>query len=154
MNGTSNLDLPETLKGHPAWLRLEDQLQWYEKKCTWNKKWYKTLRIAQLVFAATIPVIALSGAGWSKWVTAGFGALIAILEGTQQLNQFGPQWIEYRGTAEGLRSEKFLFLSQSGYYRNIDPGEALHVLAERVEENVSKERGRWSSTLGQAQKEK
>jgi hypothetical protein len=154
MHGTTNLDSPEDLKYHPAWLRLEDQLQWYERKSTWNQKWYKSLRISQLILAATIPVIALSGVEWSKWVTAVFGALIAILEGTQQLNQFGPQWIEYRSNAEGLRSEKFLFLSQSGHYRNIDHCEALHILAERVEEKVSQEHARWTSTSGQALKEK
>jgi hypothetical protein len=71
------------------------------------------------------------------------------LEGLQQLNQFGPQWLEYRATAERLKHEKFLFLSQSGDYRDLEPAEALRLLAERVEENVSQEHARWTSTTKQ-----
>ncbi len=152
MNGTTNLDLPEDLKNHPAWLRLEDQVEWYDKKSATNKRWYKILRVTQLILAASIPVIALSGekcGEWSKWVTAVFGGLIAVLEGIQQLNQFGPQWVEYRSTAERLKHEKYLFLSQSGHYRNVEPTEILRLLAERVEENVSQEHAHWISTSKQ-----
>jgi hypothetical protein len=105
MNCNSDVAFPEDLKDHPAWLRLEDQLQWYDNKSTLNKKWHKILRVIQLVLATAIPVIALSGAEWSKWVTAIFGGLIAVFEGVQQLNQFGPQWVEYRSTAEYLKHE-------------------------------------------------
>jgi hypothetical protein len=150
MNGDPDAFGLEDLKNRPAWLRLEDQLQWYDTKSSKTKKWYKTLRISQLGLAALIPVVAMAGAEWSKWVTAVFGALIAVFEGVQQLNQFGPQWLEYRATAERLKHEKYLFLSQGGHYRDVDPKEALRLLAERVEENVSQEHARWSSTSKQA----
>jgi Protein of unknown function (DUF4231) len=153
MNDTMHLASPEDFKNHPAWLRLKDQLNWYEKKSTWNKKCYKILRISQLVLAATISVIALSGAGWSKWVTAGsepdcnFG-------GNSATESIGPQWIEYQSIAEDLRCEKFLFLSESGHYRNNDPSKALHVLAERVEENVIQEHGRLEEYISTSPEEK
>lgn len=154
MNCDAAVAFPEDLKNHPAWSRLEDQLRWYDNKSNVNKKWYKILRIIQLALATAIPVIALSGAEWSKWITAIFGGLIAVFEGIQQLNQFGPQWVEYRSTAEYLKHEKFLFLSRSGHYRDINPPEALRLLAERVEENVSKEHARWTSVSKQALEEK
>ncbi len=150
MNSDTDAFGLEELKNRPAWLRLEDQLQWYDTKSSKTKKWYKTLRISQLSLAALIPVVAMAGGEWSKWVTAVFGALIAVFEGVQQLNQFGPQWLEYRATAERLKHEKYLFLSQGGHYRDVDPKEALRLLAERVEENVSQEHARWSSTSKQA----
>ncbi|MFA4902081.1 MAG: DUF4231 domain-containing protein [Desulfobaccales bacterium] len=149
-----NFLAPEDFQNHPAWQRLEDQLQWYDRKSIRNKRWYKILRVTQLCLAASIPIIALAGAAWSKWVTAAFGGLIAVFEGVQQLNQFGPQWIAYRSTAEQLRHEKFLFLSQSGQYRNIEGGEALRLLAERVEENVSQEHARWTNKSKQTLEEK
>lgn len=154
MNQSTNFSLEEEIKIHPAWLRLEDQLQWYDTKSASNKRWYKIIRVTQLVLAAFIPVIALADKYWSKWVTAVFGGMIAVLEGVQQLNQFGPQWVQYRSTAEKLKHEKFLFLSQSGPYRNVNPAEALRLLAERVEENVSQEHARWISTSKHALEEK
>lgn len=53
------------LKNHPAWLRLEDQLHWYDTKSIINKRWYKGFRVTQLCLAAAIPVIALGRAKWS-----------------------------------------------------------------------------------------
>ena len=154
MNNIIKTGLSEDMTKHPAWLRLEDQLNWYDTKSSWNKRWYKALRVTQLVLAAFIPVIALADADWSKWVTAVFGGSIAILEGVQQLNQFGPLWVQYRSTAEYLKHEKYLFLSRSGHYRDISPEEALCLLAERVEENVSKEHARWTCTSKQGLEEK
>lgn len=154
MNQSTNFYLDEEIKIHPAWLRLEDQIQWYDIKSASNKRWYKFLRVTQLVLAAFIPVIALADEYWSKWVTAVFGGMIAILEGVQQLNQFGPQWVQYRSTAEKLKHEKFLFLSQSGHYRNLNPPEALRLLAERLEENISQEHARWISTSKHSLEEK
>jgi len=137
--------LPDNLKQHPTWLRLEEQLRWYDARSSTNKVWHKSLRVIQLILAAFIPVVALADEWWSKWVTAIAGGSIAVLEGIQQLNQFGVLWIEYRSTAERLKHEKFLFLAQSGHYRNLDPTEALRMLAERIEENVSQEHARWTS---------
>lgn len=145
-------DSPE-LQNHPAWRRLENQLHWYGSKSASSKKCYKILRTTQLCLAAAIPVIAMGGV-WSKWFTAAFGALIAVLEGLQQLNQFGPQWVEYRATAERLKHEKFLFLSQSGDYRDLEPAEAWRLLAERVEENVSQEHARWTCVSKQTLEKK
>jgi hypothetical protein len=150
----TNRFLDEELQDYPAWLRLEDQLKWYDTKSSRNKRWYKRLRVIQLTLAASIPVIALSGQDWNKWITAIFGGLIAVLEGVQQLNQFGPQWVEYRSTAEHLKHEKFLFLSQSAHYRGLSPQDALRLLAERVEENVSQEHARWTCASKHDLKEK
>lgn len=45
----TNIFLDEELKNHPAWLRLEDQLQWYDTKSSRNKRWYKLLPLTQLI---------------------------------------------------------------------------------------------------------
>ena len=138
--------VPEDVRAHPAWMRLEDQLAWYDGKSIWNQKWHKRLRLTQVVIASAIPIVALTQAGWSSWASAIFGASIAVLEAVQHLNQLGPLWIEYRATAEHLKHEKFLFLSQSGHYRDLEPKDALRLLAEQVEEHVSTEHARWIRT--------
>lgn len=145
--------IPDEIKSHPAWLRLEDQLNWYGDKSAWNQKWYKRLRITQVVLATAIPFVSIANVAWIKWVTAVFGGLIAILEAIQHLNQLGTLWVQYRSTAEHLKHEKFLFLSESGPYRDLQTEETLRLLAERVEEHVSTEHARWIRSSEKAIKE-
>ena len=128
---------------HPAWERLDDQLGWYDYKSVWNQKLYKRLTIMQFVLAIVIVPIALIGDPWTRYATAAAAALIAILEGTQHLNQYSTLWIQYRSTAEHLKHEKHLFLSGAGPYRDVDGEERLKLLAERVEEHVSSEHAQW-----------
>lgn len=137
------ISIPDEVKAHPAWQRLENQREWYAKKSALNQKWYKGLKLVQIVLAASIPIIALIDVSYTKFIVAVFGALIAILEAIQQLYQFHTLWTEYRSTAEHLKHEKYLFLSLSGPYRGLNEEEALPLLAERIEEHISKEHAKW-----------
>jgi hypothetical protein len=134
---------------HPAWLRLNDQLDWYDKKSGDNQRRYKQIKVAQLVLAGSIPVFALVDDLWGRWVTAILGASVAILEGLQQLGQYNNLWVTYRATAEQLKHEKYLFLARSGPYQRLGDEEALRLLAERVEERVSTEHAKWVSERSQ-----
>jgi len=128
-----------------AYARLEDQLEWYEKKSAWNKQVYKQMKMLSLVTAVSIPVVALKGPGLAAAI---LGALIALLEGLQHLNQYQENWLSYRSTAEALKHEKFLFLSESGPYLKADNPTAI--LAERVEAVVSDELINWTVVQTQA----
>jgi len=138
-----------TFAEHPAWLRLNDQLDWYDRKSGENQRRYKQIKVAQLVLAGSIPVFALVEGLWGRWVTAILGASVAILEGLQQLGQYNNLWATYRATAEQLKHEKYLFLAHSGPYRNLGQEIALNLLAERVEEQVSTEHAKWVSERSQ-----
>jgi hypothetical protein len=144
-NTKEEISVPEEVAKHPAWSRLNDQLGWYDRKSSENQRHYKQIKVAQLVLAGSIPVFALVGATWGRWVTAILGASVAILEGIQQLGQYNNLWVTYRATAEQLKHEKFLFLARSGPYRNLREEEALKRLAERIEEQVSTEHAKWVS---------
>src|SRR5215218_11232686 len=139
----------EEVEKHPAWVRLNDQLEWYDRKSGENQRRYKQIKVAQLVLAGSIPVFALVGDLWGRWVTAILGASVAILEGLQQLGQYNNLWASYRATAEQLKHEKYLFLAKSGPYQGLGDEEALRVLAERVEERVSTEHAKWVSDRSQ-----
>jgi hypothetical protein len=53
-------------------------------------------------------------------------------------------WIEYRATAESLRREKFLFLTQTEPY---DKDDAFHLLVQRVEALLSNENTEWVQSM-------
>jgi hypothetical protein len=148
---TEELLIAEEVRQHPAWVRLNDQLGWYDHKSGVNQKRYKQIQAAQIILATSIPVFSLIGADWGRWITAVLGASVAILAGFQQLGNYNDLWTTYRATAEQLRHEKFLFLARSGPYRNLQEEEALRLLAERVEERVSTEHARWVSERSQQQ---
>lgn len=133
---------PEWAENQPAWLRLEDQLTWYDKKSGYAQGWYKWLKFIQVVLAISIPIVSqIDNEG--KWLASIAGGLIAIIEAVHHMNQYSTLWITYRSTAERLKHEKFLFLSAAGPYRGLAETERLIVLAERVEEHVSSEHANW-----------
>lgn len=135
--------VPDFAANHPAWLRLENQLKWYDNKSLQSQHWYKRMKLAQVALAMLIPVMSLLPADLAKWATAVSGIAIALLEAVQQMNQYSTLWVTYRATAERLKHEKFLFLSTAGPYRGMSEPERLIQLAERVEEHVSTEHANW-----------
>src|SRR3954454_14691658 len=132
----------------PAWERLETQIAWYDRKSNQNQRWFKRLKVLQIVTAAAIPVGA--AAGVDPNVIGGGGALIVVLEGLQQLQQYQQNWTTYRSTCERLKHEKYLYLASAGPYTKAPRPDAL--LAERVEGLVSQEHAAWVSQQQEASK--
>jgi len=137
-----SFDIPETVRNSAVWVRLEDQLSWYDNNSVKNHRWSNWLKLIQTVLALLIPIANLTPFD-VKWATAGAGTVIALLEAIQQLKQYSTLWVTYRSTAENLKHEKFLFLSAAGPYRGLQESERLIQLAERVEERVSTEHTNW-----------
>jgi hypothetical protein len=135
--------VPDAVSGHPAWQRLEDQIRWYDSKSVRCQRWYKGLKLVQISLAVLIPLLSHLDPAFAKWATSIAGALIAVLEGVQHMNQYSTLWVTYRATAERLKHEKYLFLSAAGPYKGLAEPERLVALAERVEEHVSTEHANW-----------
>ena len=140
------LQVSEKVSKHPAWYRLKKQREWYSKESAKNRKYYHLVKLFQIVLAGLIPLITLIDYSVMKYVIALFGAIIAAIEGIQHLFQFHTLWFEYRSTSEHLKHEKYLFLAQSGPYRNQSEQDGLKLLAERIEEHISKEHAKWIDT--------
>ncbi len=133
----------------PAFERLEDQLSWYDTKSMENQKWYKRLKVAEIIAAAIIPFAAgFEGLGI---LTGILGVLLVIFIGIQSLNQYHDNWISYRSTAEQLKHEKYLWLSKAGPYKDAKDPEV--VLAERVESLISREHAKWETTMEKIEKD-
>lgn len=126
--------------------RLNDQIGWYDRKSVMNQRCFRRLRFAEIVAASTIPF--LSGfAGNSlpiKIVIGTLGVVVAVIASLLGLLQLQEHWIEYRATAESLRKEKFLFLTQTDPYNKDD---AFHLLVQRVEGLLSKENTDWAQSM-------
>jgi uncharacterized protein DUF4231 len=133
----------------PAEARVRDQIAWYDGKSQTNQRWFKGLKICQIVTAAAIPVAA--GVSAPIWLVGGSGALIVVLEGLQQLQQYQQNWTTFRATCERLKHEQFLYLAHAGPYGVAPNPEAL--LAERVESLVSQEHAAWVSQREEAGKQ-
>ncbi len=130
----------------PTMVRLDDQIDWYDRRSGTNQRMYKVVKLAQIVLAAAIPVLA--GVKVDVHLLLGaLGALVVILEGVQQLYQFQQNWTSYRSTCEALKHEKYLYLGQGGPYAAADNPHA--VLAERVESLTSEEHAKWVAAARQ-----
>jgi hypothetical protein len=140
---------------NPTSKRLDDQIDWYDKKSAFNQSCFKIIKITELIAAALIPLIA----GFSTLITSptiitiitgSLGALIVVLESLQGLYQFQNNWISYRSSCEALRHEKYLWLAKAGHYA--DAIEPDRLLAERIESLISTEHAKWTSTQEKAGK--
>ncbi len=70
----------------PTTARLDDQISWYDVKSNSSQRRFKLLKSLQLAAAAAMPVLAPFGVHAA--VPAALGAVIMILEGFLQLNQY------------------------------------------------------------------
>ncbi|WP_080931446.1 DUF4231 domain-containing protein [Xanthomonas arboricola] len=126
--------------------RVQDQIYWYDKKSKSAQRTFKVLRLAEVVFAAIIPLIAgfeIFG-GSSPFVVSILGACIAVCAALIGLGNYQENWVEYRTTCESLRHEKYLFLTKTEPY---DVDQAYGLFVKRVEGLVSKENSVWSQHI-------
>ncbi len=131
--------------------RLDDQIEWYSKKSSWNQKMYKRLQMAEIIIAALIPVLAAyTKLHWTiPAIISIFGASIVIIEAITKLYKFHENWLQYRTTSEILKHEKYLFLTSSYPYNE----KSLQLLVERIESIISSENVNWSQ-LNNSKKDK
>lgn len=127
--------------------RLDNQIDWYDKKSIQSQRWFKRLQVIVIVSSATIPF--LSGymseeTLYLKIAIGLLGLLIAAITAVLGLYQFQENWLEYRTTCETLRHEKYLFLAKAAPYNEEDP---FLLLVERVEGLISKENTNWQSFM-------
>jgi hypothetical protein len=146
--------MPETTEllptSDPIYARLEEQIDWYDRKSSTAQRVFKRIKVAEILAAAVIPFLAGINLPHDKLIIAGLGVLITILEGFLHLNQYQQVWGTYRGTCEALKHEKYIYLAKAGPYATATDPHAM--LAERVESLVSQEHAQWNSFQQQAGK--
>jgi hypothetical protein len=127
----------------PIMTRLEEQIDWYDRKSISSKRIYKRIKVTEILAAALIPFISGLSVPHGTVIAGGLGVVITVLEGLIHLNQYQQNWISYRATCEALRHEKYVYLGGAPPY----DGPGAHVLlVQRVESLVSQEHSKWESS--------
>lgn len=134
------------MTANPTLERLQDQIDWYDRKSLQSQKRFKWLKAVELITAASIPVVT-SFPHAPMYVAAILGASVVVIEGLLHLNQYQQNWISYRATCEALKHEKFLYLARADTYA--DAADPPRMLAERIEGLVSQEHAKWIVTRQQ-----
>ena len=137
--------------------RLQNQIDWYDRRSMDNQHTFKRLRKAEIFaaalvpftsgLAASIPSISLA----SLIITGLLGVGITIMASILALGHHQENWIEYRTTCESLKKEKFMFQTNVEPYNGDD---AFQLLVQRVETLVSKENTNWAQYMMKPQEDK
>ena len=134
--------------------RLNAQIEWYDRKSGWNQRWYKKLRLLEILAAASIPFLTAyitDATPDMKIVVGGLGVLIAVSSGVMALFKYQEQWLQYRTTAESLQHHKYLYLTKTAPYNN---DSSFNLLVETIEGLISKENSNWVSYAKEQAKNK
>ncbi len=124
--------------------RLDDQIRWYSREAGACQRFYTRAKVLEIVIAAFIPLGSVIKLAEGPVIIGSLGVVITVIEGILHLNQYQQKWISFRGTAEALKHEKYLYLASAGPYANA--ANAPAVLAERIEALMSQENVQWAST--------
>lgn len=142
---------PPEITGSAAWFRLDGQQRYYSARSSLFQDRYKQIKLALIFVSASIPILAfLPWLETARYVVAGSGVLIAVLEGILLLNRYGEHGITYRRTSEGLKRERALLLAEAGDYAGKDLKERLRLLAERTEALLDEENKQWQQQQAKA----
>jgi Protein of unknown function (DUF4231) len=133
--------VPEEIRQHPGWVRLNSQIAAFEDSAKSNHRNYNLTRSVEIVIGAFIPIVGLADISWSKYVVASLGAVIAIMVGIRQLWGNESLWTLHDSTANSLKREQTLFLGNSGPYSFSPQEENLRLLIERSEEITARAQG-------------
>ena len=123
--------------------RVDQQIAWYSRKSKTAQNWFKSLRMVEIIAAASIPILAGFGTDLphNTFTLALLGSVIAVIASFVSLNQYQENWMAYRTTCESLKHEKFLFLTKAERYSDADP---FLLFVQQVEGLISKENSAWS----------
>jgi len=129
--------------------RIEDQIDWYDTRSRSAQRMFKLTKIGEIAIAASI----IPAAQVSAILVSIFSVTLLVLQASQRLWNWHENWINYRSTCEGLKHEKYSFLSRSGPYTNLDDERARQLLAERTESLISREHTYWVAATFQSEKD-
>ena len=124
--------------------RLEDQINWYDRKSSKSQKMFKRIQLVTIVSAACIPFLAgnlLTEVLFINYIVGALGLLVAVLTSINSLYKYQENWIAYRTTCESLTHEKYLYMTGTKPYQG---KESFNLLVQRVEMLISQENSSWA----------
>lgn len=133
--------------------RIEDQINYYEKKSQYNKKIYYIISMATIIANAMIPIISifLPTSTGPKLIITGISAFNAILTGA--LTMFGAKelWGKYRQNASRITALLHQYYAHSGIFADKGEDEAFKLLVNLCEAKMEEENNGWENIIGRQQ---
>ncbi len=125
--------------------RLDNQINWYDDRSMINQKKFKCYKTIVIASSSLITfLIAFSEINLIVKISAGLlSVMITTFEGILNINKYQENWIEYRAISETLQHEKYMYLYNSGVYREKEG--RFEFFVERIESIVSKENINWAN---------
>lgn len=123
--------------------RLVNQLAWFERKSARNQKLQRYYRITALAGGLLLPVLvnetATSSEDWVRIASIAVSLVVGMAAGLETFLRPGDKWLQYRQSAERLRSEWWMYVNLAGpFYADSPSHDAAFLgLVERVESIVS-----------------
>lgn len=133
--------------------RLDDQIDYYERAAERAKRNHMRLQTGILALSGLVTLLVEQPfpptPGFRLAATA-VSLLVPILTSLANFRKDGELWLSYRTMGELLKSERFLFLTGSGRYR--DEPDRFAALVEAVEATLAAEHDRFRAVLAQTRK--
>lgn len=126
--------------------RIDNQIEWYSKKSSHAKLWFRFMRICEISAAAMIPFLVGYASETNQIIVGLLGVFIAIVAGIISINRFQEIWIQYRTTSESLKHHKYLYQTESKPY---DGEDSFKMLVATTEALISKENSNWNIYIKQ-----
>ncbi len=134
--------------------RVKGQLSYYRSKSAYNQQRFKFFKLVTIILAVSIPFLSSMDWEYASILIGLMGVLIAVSEGVLGLYKFQDNWLEYRGTSENLKREKYLFQTKTSPYNLDDENKAFHLFVEKVESILGKESTNWKKIMSEEAEKK
>jgi hypothetical protein len=125
-----------------VWREMAAYFASYSREARKNRLAYQLAKVATLLLAAAVTVLAAIGAPAA--VSASLAAAIVVVEGLQQLFQWHANWIAYRASAETLRRHAFAYAARTPPY---DADDRADRLANALGQLTERENLGWAGTM-------
>ena len=103
--------------------RLDDQQKWHSNKSVRAQKYYKRLQFAQYVCLGFIPILTIVPLSieWIKSILiSALSLAAAVCIFCCRLGNFHEIWLRYRLISEALLRERYLYLTQTAPYDDLE----------------------------------
>ena len=128
--------------------RVDQYINWYDKKAVTSKKNYLFARITTAICAIIVPFINNTSLSIifsdfeidiSRISVTIISLLVAILIALEGVLHYREQWQNYRSTEQFTHTQRLLFQNRIGDYAKLDNKSAFEEFVVRVEGAISEE---------------
>lgn len=130
--------------------RIEEQINYYEKQSSRNKKMYYRISVATIILNAMIPIVSLflpAADIVTKLTITLLSSAATVLTSIQALSGAKDLWTKYRNNASHLTASLHQYYAHTGAFADKTPEEAFQLLSAVCESKMEEEYQQWAQIL-------